>query len=103
MATGQHESAIPVRVANAVETVLLMAGACAIPVLTNCLVAATLCLVLVRAIVAGMTARAIRLEGRELPGNDFAVVLMTIGAIQITAVIQRFERRRQMAKIVRRK
>lgn len=87
MATAQHESAIPARVANAMETVLLMAGTSTISVLANRLVAAILCFVFVRTIVAGMAARAIRLKGRELPGDYFTVVLMAIGTTEISAVI----------------
>ena len=69
------------------ETALLMAGASTISVLANRLVAAILCFVLVGTIVTGMAARAIRLKGRELPGDYFTVVLMAISAIEISAVI----------------
>ena len=58
---------------------------------------------LVRAglVVTGMTAGTVRLECRISPRNNFGVGLMTGGAEQITAMIQRFERCGPVTEFVR--
>ncbi len=53
-------------------------------------------------VIVGMTARTVRLERREPPGNEFGVCLMTLGALQVAAMVLRFVRQCHMAIVSRR-
>lgn len=83
------------------KAVLLMTCACAIAILADCFIAAILGLVLVRAIVIGVTTGTVGLERSVLPDDDLRVVLMTVATSQIAAVIQRLERRTCVTEIIR--
>ena len=82
------------------EAVFLMASAGAIAILADRLVAAVRSLVLIRAVVIRMTAGAVWLERRILPNNDLGIVLVTIGAGEVAAMVQRFERRGCVSEVV---
>lgn len=83
------------------EAALLVTGTCTVAVLADRLVAAIARLVFAGTIVAGMAARTVRLERRILPGNDLGVLLMTVCASQVAAMIQWFKRRRSVTELVR--
>ena len=55
-----------------------------------------------RLVIAGVTARTVRLKGRVPPGNEFRVGLVASSAQQVTAVILWFVRQRRVT-IVRRR
>ena len=74
------------------ETVLLMAGAGTVAILTHCLITTIRAFVLVRPVVARVTTCAIGLIGRELPGNYFRIALMAIGTHEVATMILWFER-----------
>lgn len=69
------------------EAVFLVARAGTVSILADGLVAAIRCFMLVRAIVARMTAGAVRLECCILPGDNFGVGQMTIRALKISTMI----------------
>ena len=101
--THRHRSAIPVGVAYAMEAALLMARASTIAVLADCLIATVCRFVFVSPIVIGVATRAVRLECRILPDDYRRVVLVTVGAGQVTVMIQWFERRCCVAEVIWRK
>ena len=78
-----------------------MAGASAITILADGFVAAISRLMFVRSIITRMTTGAIRLECGELPDHDFAVVLVTLRAGKIAAMVQWFKRCCRMPELVR--
>ena len=83
------------------EAVLLVAGTSAVAILADGFVAAISRFVFVRSIITRMTTCAIRLECGELPDYDFAVVLVTLCAGQVAAMIQRFKRCCRMSELIR--
>jgi len=74
------------------ETVLLMAGAGAVAILTYCLVTTIGAFMLVRSVVAGVAACAIGLISGVLPGDYFRVALMTLCAQEVAAMVLRLIR-----------
>jgi len=71
------------------EAALLVTGPCAVAVLADRFVATACRFVLVRPVVARVTAGAIGLERRKLPCNRLGVGFVTVGALQVAAVILR--------------
>lgn len=51
-------------------------------------------------VISRVAATAVRLEGGVLPGNDFGIVLMAVGAGQVAAMVKWFERRRHVTEVV---
>lgn len=79
------------------EAVLLMTRACAIPILTDSFVATIRGFMLVWPIVACMAACAVRLEGGVLPGNQVRILRMTLGTLQVAAMVLRLVCQRRMS------
>lgn len=71
------------------ETVLLMARARAITILTDSFVATISGFMLVWPVVACMAARTVRLESGVLPGNQIGILRMTFGTLQVALMILR--------------
>lgn len=80
-----------------------MTSASTITIFADGLIATIACLVLVGAVIIGVTARTIRLERSVLPGDDLCILLMAFRAIQIAAMVEWFERCRRVAELVRNK
>jgi len=80
-----------------------VARAAAVSQFTDRILAIRVFRLLVRAgfIVTRMAAGTVRLESRVSPRNNFGIGLVTLGTEQVAAVIQRFERCRSMAELIR--
>ena len=83
------------------EAVLLMARTSTITVLADCLIATVYPFVFVRTIVTRVAPRTVRLKCRILPDDYGRVVLVTVGASEVAAVVQWFERSCCVTEIVR--
>ena len=82
------------------EAVFLVTSASAISILADRFIASVLGFVLVRAVVISVATGTVGLECSVLPDNNFGIVAVTVGALQITAMVQWFERRCRVTEVI---
>lgn len=83
------------------EAIFLVTRPGAVAIFTDCLIAAIRTLMFIGPVVPGMATSTVRLERRILPRNGLGVRLVTLGTLQVAAMIQWLIGQRRMTELVR--
>ncbi len=95
-----HELSVPVRIADPVESALLVTGSRAISILADRLITIIRPFVLTGPVVTGVATGAVRLERRVLPGDRLGIRLVTLCACLAAAMVQRLVGKRRVPELV---